>query len=153
MLRHQAFFTFILLACAVAATAQAQPEPPVPQLTGMVVDDARVLSQPEAVALTERLHRHERETGQEVVVLTVPSLQGEPVEDLAVRVFAAWHVVKARHNNGVLLVLAMQEHAMRIEVGYGLELYSPMRRPRAFCAGRWCRPCGGGRFTAASMPR
>ena len=102
---------------AVTATAA----PTFPPLTGRVVDAAGVLSPAASQALSERLAEHERRTSNQVVVATVPSLQGYDIERYAVELFRAWGLGRRERNNGVLLLVAPNERAVRIEVGYGLE--------------------------------
>ncbi|MEP0548740.1 MAG: TPM domain-containing protein [Rhodothermales bacterium] len=109
----------ILLAGLLALTAHAQPA--VPALTGRVVDRADVLSPGTERALTDLFAEHERATSNQVVVLTVPSLEGDTVEGFAVRVFADWGLGQADRDNGVLLLIARDDREMRIEVGFGLE--------------------------------
>jgi uncharacterized protein len=110
-----------LLAAAMLATAAALAAPSLPQLTGRVVDLAGVLSPAAEQALSERLAEHERRTSNQVVVATVPSLQGYDIERYAVELFRAWSLGRQDRNNGVLLLVAPNERAVRIEVGYGLE--------------------------------
>ncbi len=93
----------------------------VPALTGRVVDRAGILSDATEQALTERFAAHEAATSNQVAVLTVPSLEGEAVEDLALRVFRTWELGQADRDNGVLLLVARDDRELRIEVGYGLE--------------------------------
>jgi uncharacterized protein len=92
-----------------------------PALTGRVVDLANVLSPAQEAALTEQLAAHEQRTSNQVVVATVPSLQGYDIERFAVELFRAWGLGQKDRNNGVLLLVAPNERAVRIEVGYGLE--------------------------------
>ncbi len=108
-----------LLALAVPLAAQAQPA--VPALTGRVVDRADVLSPETERVLTALFAEHERATSNQIVVLTVPSLEGDSVEGFALRVFDAWGLGQADRDNGVLLLIARDDREMRIEVGYGLE--------------------------------
>ena len=93
----------------------------VPPLTGRVVDLAHVLSGSEAEKLTADLQTHETNTGNQVVVLTMPSLEGEPFEPFAHRVATTWKLGQKGTDNGVLLLVALKERKVRIEVGYGLE--------------------------------
>ena len=108
----------LALALALAAASGAQP---VPALTGRVVDGAEVLSPWVEDALTARLAALEDSTTAQLVVLTVPSLGGEPIEPYANRVFRAWGLGQAEADNGVLLLVARDDRELRIEVGYGLE--------------------------------
>ena len=109
-----------LLAVALAAPALAQGLE-VPPLTGRVVDRADVLGASAEAALAARLEAHEDSTSNQVVVLTVPSLEGEVLEPYATRVFRTWGLGQAGQDNGVLLLVAIADRELRIEVGYGLE--------------------------------
>ena len=93
----------------------------VPPLTGRVVDLADVLSLSTEAALTARLTAHEDSTSNQVVVLTIPSLEGEILEAYATRVFRTWGLGQADRDNGVLLLVAVGDREVRVEVGYGLE--------------------------------
>ncbi len=93
----------------------------VPPLTGRVVDLAHVLSIQETEQLTGRLKAHEDQTGNQVAILILPSLDGEPLEEYAHRVATTWKLGRKGTDNGVLLLIAFQERKLRIEVGYGLE--------------------------------
>ena len=63
----------------------------------------------------------EQTTGAQVVVLTLPSLEGESLEDYAIRIVETWALGRAGHDDGVLLLVARDDRKIRIEVGYGLE--------------------------------
>jgi uncharacterized protein len=108
----------LLFACFAALTALAAD---VPYLSGRVVDNAEILGAETKRKLTERLKAHEAQTGNQIVVLTVRSLEGESVEAYAERVFNTWKLGQKGKDNGVLVLVAPAERRMRIEVGYGLE--------------------------------
>jgi uncharacterized protein len=108
-----------VLCVLLALPALAQPK--LPPLTGRVVDLANVLSPVQEAALTEQLAAHEARTSNQVVVATVPSLQGYDLERFAVDLARDWKLGQANRNNGVLLLVALEERRVRIEVGYGLE--------------------------------
>lgn len=110
-------FALVLL----LATAAVAAEPVWPALTGRVVDGAGVLSQAAESDLDRKLAAHEQATGDQVVVATVPSLQGLSVEAFANRLFRAWGLGGAERDDGLLLLIAPSERKVRIEVGYGLE--------------------------------
>jgi uncharacterized protein len=93
----------------------------VPPLTGRIVDTARLLSMELLASLSEELAAHERRTGNQIAVLTVPSLEGEPLEGFSHRVASTWKLGQKGTDNGVLLLVAPQDRRVRIEVGYGLE--------------------------------
>jgi uncharacterized protein len=86
-----------------------------------VNDYARVLDEASKAAIEGRLAEFERESSSQVVVVVIPSLDGQAIEDLAVRVVETWGLGQKDRNNGVLLLVAMSDHKARIEVGYGLE--------------------------------
>jgi uncharacterized protein len=112
-----------LLAGLLASLAGAPPAgaADVPYLTGRVVDAAEVLSPAARERLGAALKAHEDRTTNQVVVLTVPTLAGESVEDYATRVFEGWKLGRRDRDNGVLVLVAPSDRRMRIEVGYGLE--------------------------------
>jgi uncharacterized protein len=93
----------------------------VPPLTGRVIDLAHVLSASDADRLTADLQAHEATTGNQVVVLTLPSLEGEPLEPFVHRVATTWKLGQKGTDNGALLLVALKERKVRIEAGYGLE--------------------------------
>ncbi len=93
----------------------------VPSLTGRVVDLAHVLPPNTVESLTARLKAHEETTSNQVTVLVLPSLEGEPLESFSHRVATTWKLGQKGTDNGVLLLVAMKERKIRIEVGYGLE--------------------------------
>ena len=105
------------IAMAVAAVAA----PKFPPLTGRVVDDAHLLSAQAQKRLTGELAELEQTTGHQVVVATVPDLQGYPIEDYGYQLGRTWGIGDKVRNDGVLLVVAPNDRKVRIEVGYGLE--------------------------------
>jgi uncharacterized protein len=105
----------------ILASPSLASEPKFPPLTGRVVDDASVLNASTQSQLTDMLAAHERATGQQVVVVTLDSLQGYTIEDYGYQLGRYWGIGQKGKNNGVLLIVAPKEHKVRIEVGYGLE--------------------------------
>src|SRR5208283_3025287 len=67
----------------------------------------------------------EQSTGAQMALVTIPSLEGEPIEDVANTIFRAWGVGQKGKNEGVMLLLAIGDHRSRLEVGYGLEPILP----------------------------
>jgi len=106
--------------CWIAAPAAAQ-DMAIPYLSGRVVDQAGILSAQARERLAAMLQAHERVTGNQIVVLTVPTLGGGSVEDYAVRVFEDWKPGSRDKDNGMLILVVPQDRRVRIEVGYGLE--------------------------------
>lgn len=111
----------LCLAIAAGAVAPARAELTFPPLTGRVVDAARVLDPATLAALDAKLAAQEARATDQLVLATVPSLQGTSIEDYANRLFRTWQIGQAKKNNGVLLLVAPNERKVRIEVGYGLE--------------------------------
>jgi uncharacterized protein len=105
---------FCLLTPALAA-------PKFPALSGRVVDDANILSADTKADLTSKLAALEQKTSRQLVVVTIPSLQGYEISDYGYQLGRAWGIGQAKLNNGVLFIIAPTEHKTRIEVGYGLE--------------------------------
>ncbi len=93
----------------------------VPALTGRVVDLAHVLPNSTIESLTAQLAAHETQTSNQIGVLTIPSLDGDSLEEFSHRVATTWKLGRKGTGNGVLLVVAIKERKVRIEVGYGLE--------------------------------
>jgi uncharacterized protein len=93
----------------------------IPPLTGRVVDQAHVILPAHLSDLNDALTAHESKTSNQVAVLTLPSLAGEPLEEFSHRVASAWGLGQKGTDNGVLLLVAIQDRKIRIEVGYGLE--------------------------------
>jgi len=110
----------MLFLCLLLGTASAWALD-VPTLTGHVVDVAHVLPATTVDSLTARLKAHEDTTGNQVAVLVLFSLEGEPLEVLSHRVSTTWKLGQKGADNGVLLLVAMKERKIRLEVGYGLE--------------------------------
>lgn len=94
---------------------------PVPSWTGPVNDTAGIMSETEKMELTEYLTALNDQTGVQIAVLTVPSLEGEPIETFSLDVAEAWKLGQADTDNGALLVVSLDDRELRIETGYGLE--------------------------------
>lgn len=92
-----------------------------PALTGRVVDQAEVLTAPEETRLTADLEALEKTTTDQLVVVTLRSLQGRPIEDFGYRLGRHWGIGQKGKDNGVLLIVAPAARKVRIEVGRGLE--------------------------------
>lgn len=98
---------------------QAAPE--FPALSGRVVDQARLLSDSTERQLTSLLAEHEQKTSNQVVVVTLGSLQGYDIAEFGYQLGRHWAIGQEGKDNGVLLIVAPNERKARIEVGYGLE--------------------------------
>lgn len=104
-----------------ASSASPQTAVPVPALAGRVNDLARLLDAPAAAELEAKLADYEKTTGNQLVLLTVPTLAGFPLEEYSLKVAEAWKLGRKGVSNGVLLFVAKEERKIRIEVGYGRE--------------------------------
>jgi uncharacterized protein len=93
----------------------------VPPLRGRVNDYAGVMSREQLQSLEAQLALFEQETGHQVAVLTIPTLDGEDIEGFSIRVAESWKIGKKGFDNGVILVVAVKDRRLRLEVGYGLE--------------------------------
>src|SRR3954471_15985297 len=94
---------------------------PLPALTGRIVDQANVIPAETRQAIEPKLSELESQSGIQLVVATVTSLEGQEVEPYANTLFRTWKLGEKPKNNGVLLLVAPNERRVRIEVGYGLE--------------------------------
>jgi uncharacterized protein len=92
-----------------------------PALTGRIVDQANVIPADTRAAIEPKLVDLEQKSGIQLVVATVSSLEGQAIEPYANELFRTWQLGEKTKNNGVLLLVAPNEHRVRIEVGYGLE--------------------------------
>jgi len=92
-----------------------------PAYQGFVNDYAGLLSPAGKAELEAKLSQLKNDTTAEVAVVTMKNLEGDSVEDYAVRLFEKWGIGKKDKNNGVLFLVAVDDRKMRIEVGYGLE--------------------------------
>jgi uncharacterized protein len=115
VLRAGLMLAVLVLQTAVAAVL------PVPALSGRVVDTIGLLSTPQQSALEEKLAEVETRKGSQVVVLRVATTQPEAIEQYSLRVVEAWQPGRKGVDDGVLLIVALEDRAVRIEVGYGLE--------------------------------
>lgn len=107
----------LLLTIALPALAA----PTFPKLSGRVVDEANLLSPASEAALTQKLEALETTTGRQVVVATLPSLQGLEIEEYGYQLGRAWKLGGEKTDDGAVLIVAPNERKVRIEVGYGLE--------------------------------
>lgn len=111
--------SLILLLCGVHAFAQQVPPPPNPPR--LVNDLANVMSAAEVDQLERKLVAYDDSTSNQVVVLTVRTLNDQPIEEYALKVFRDWGIGNKTTNNGILIIAAIDDRQIRIETGYGLE--------------------------------
>ncbi len=113
-------FALALMIAGLASICPANAQT-FPKFTGLVVDAANVIPADQEAALTTRLQDLQKATGNQLVVATVPDLQGYPIEDYGYRLLRSWGVGLKDVNNGAILIVAPADRKVRIEVGYGLE--------------------------------
>ena len=111
------YLLFLFLSTSLTAFAQ----PDVPFLSGRIVDEAGVLSDNTIELLELQLKAHEDSTSNQLVVLVISSLKDEILEEYSLKVAETWQIGQKGKDNGVLLLVAIDDRKMRIEVGYGLE--------------------------------
>ncbi|MDZ7588276.1 MAG: TPM domain-containing protein [Parasphingorhabdus sp.] len=116
--RTVAWLFALLLGCFLATSAHAQTFPP---LTGRVVDAANILPPQQAADLSNRLEALEAQSQRQLVVATIPDLQGYDIADYGYQLGRAWGIGDQQRNDGILLIVAPNDRKVRIEVGYGLE--------------------------------
>ena len=111
----------ILLALLICLAFTAWADVAIPPLTGRVVDQTGTLSDGDKAALTQKLKDLETRKGSQIAVLIVPTTQPETIEQFSIRVADAWKIGRKKIDDGALMVVAKNDHHLRIEVGYGLE--------------------------------
>jgi len=99
-------------------TAQALE---VPKISGYINDRAGLLTAPVRLELEQFLEQFKNSDSTQIAVLTIPSLEGESLEEFSLKVAESWELGQKNKDNGALLLIAKQERKVRIEVGYGLE--------------------------------
>lgn len=121
--RRRGVLAYVAAACCVAAaciTATAAA-PAFPRPTGYVNDFAHLLDPAARASLEARLAQFDRATGNQIAIAIFSDLSGTPITDFTVGLEEAWKVGRRGRDNGVLLLVALRERPVRIEVGYGLE--------------------------------
>ncbi|WP_448146468.1 TPM domain-containing protein [Labrys miyagiensis] len=113
-----AALTLALLVLLFASSAFALT---FPSLTGRVVDQANIIPAGERTSLEQSLQELEQKSSDQLVVVTLSSLQGTDIADYGYQLGRTWGIGQNKLNNGVLLIVAPNERKVRIEVGYGLE--------------------------------
>jgi uncharacterized protein len=111
----------LLLPPDLSAGPVRAAEPQFPALTGRVVDDASLLNEGDRRELDAALAQFEKQTGDQIVVVTLKSLQGLEIEDYGYQLGRHWGIGQKGKDNGALLIVAPEERKVRIETAYGLE--------------------------------
>ena len=112
------FLSIILLVFVFASSGFALS---VPKLTNPIVDNASLISDGVELNLNQQLMDLSDSTGAQLAILTIPTLEGEVLESYSMKVVEDWKLGSAEKDTGVLLLIALEERSIRIEVGYGLE--------------------------------
>ncbi len=118
MLRLRAI---IVMLAAFVAAGIAFSAPNLPALTGRVVDGAGILDSTQKTILENRLRDYEGQSGHQIAIATVPSLEGYDIRDYGNQLARKWALGQKGKDDGVLVLVAPNEHKTSIEVGYGLE--------------------------------
>jgi len=110
-----------LLLCIFFSPWQASAEVDVPTLSARVIDQTKTLTPEQLRTLDQKLRDIEVRKGSQVVVLMVPTTKPEEIEQFAIRVADKWKIGRKKVDDGAILLIAKNDRAVRIEVGYGLE--------------------------------
>ena len=113
--------TFLVALAATLFIASGARAQTFPKFTALVVDDAHILAPEQVAALDAKLTALQTTTGHQLVVATIGSLQGYPIEDYSYQLGRAWGVGAKQKNDGLLLVIAPRDRKVRVEVGPGLQ--------------------------------
>lgn len=114
---RRVFPLFLALFIPLVASAYTNPGTP----SGFVNDFAGMLQPQEKAQLEQKLVSFEASSTNEIAVVTIPSLDGDTIENYAVKLFEDWKIGKKGKDNGILLLISRDDRKVRIEVGYGLE--------------------------------
>ena len=112
------FFTLLLL-LAVLPLGAAKLK--LPELTGRVVDNARIFTAEQSAQIESAIIQLEKATGGQMAVLTVKSLNGMPIEWYSIKLAEKWKIGHKGKDNGAILIIALNDRSMRLEIGYGWE--------------------------------
>jgi uncharacterized protein len=114
-MRKAGIFIGILILCQIAWGLE------VPKLNGRINDHVGILDKQATEYLDTKLQAFEDSTSNQIAILIIPTLEGESIEDYAAEVFESWKLGEEKKDNGILVLLVIQDKKSRIEVGYGLE--------------------------------
>lgn len=115
--RRLAIIIILFFVAGPAVLAYSSPGRP----AGFVNDYANLLDSGQKNSLEERLRQFEKDTSNQLVIVTIPSLGGDTIENFAVKLFEEWQIGQKDKDNGALLLVSAGDRQMRLEVGYGLE--------------------------------
>ncbi|MCC3151909.1 TPM domain-containing protein [Hymenobacter sp. BT770] len=118
---YRAGLLLLALLWLLPALVSAQAIPPRPNPPRLVNDLANLMQPGEAEALEQKLVAYNDSTSSQIAVVTVPDLDGDDIADYAQKLYESWGIGQKGTNNGILILVAKQEHLARIQTGYGLE--------------------------------
>jgi uncharacterized protein len=117
------FFVFIFSLFSVCANAQIEkiipPKPPISE--GLIIDYTGTLTPEQKQTLNQKLVNYDDSTSNQVAVVIMKTTGDSPVDDIALGILRTWGVGGKEHSNGIVILIAKDDHKIRIEVGYGLE--------------------------------
>lgn len=113
----------VVLICLLYFNCSAYAEVEIPAFKQRIVDTTNTLTPTQLNDLQQRIIQYEKikQDGAQIAVLMIATLDGEPIENYAIQVFDKWQIGSKDQDNGILLLIAKNDHRVRIEVGYGLE--------------------------------
>jgi len=114
-------FLFLFVGFFSSLTTHAQNVLAKPSNPSLVTDMAGILSTEEKQALENKLVAIDDSSSNQIAVVILPTLDGNPIEEYATKLFRTWGIGNKKTNNGILLLIAVQDKKIRIETGYGLE--------------------------------
>ncbi|PJJ48589.1 TPM domain-containing protein [Hymenobacter chitinivorans] len=121
VLRHWLRFLLLVVGLTLSVAGWAQQVPPRPNPPRLVNDLAGMLQPDEEAALERKLVAYNDSTSSQIAVVTVPSLGDDDIANYSQNLYESWGIGQKGKNNGVLVLVAQQEHLARIQTGYGLE--------------------------------
>lgn len=116
-----AFMCMLFVMFGMVATVHAQKVLPKPNPMSLVVDRANILADHDRATLEQKLVAIDDSSSNQICIVTVPTLNGEVLEEVANKTFRDWGIGNKKTNNGILVLIAVEDKKIRIEVGYGLE--------------------------------
>lgn len=119
-MKHTISAALIILALVLILTPSAHALD-VPKLTGYVNDYAGMISSQAKTTLEQELRAFEQSDSTQIVIVTIPSLQGEVLEEFSIKIADAWKIGQKGKDNGVIFLVSKEERKLRVEVGRGLE--------------------------------
>src|SRR5688500_17883421 len=131
-MRHHSVVRLLCWLCLFAAMnlVYAAAPGPIPELTGLLVDEAGALSEGEQEALAVRLRAIQTSGRAQVAIFISSGTSGEPLAEYALRVAEKWRLGRAGRDDGLLVLVIPSGNAARHQIGYGLEGSEPERRAK-----------------------